>query len=100
LIKYGKVKKEEILDFLHQRDYYNGGDVIILDCDTQCNFVIMDDSNFSSYQRGDSHHYHGGHFTHFPARIGVPSSGHWNVVIDLGGGGATIQHSLSVVRTK
>jgi hypothetical protein len=88
------------LDFLHQRDYYNDGDIVVLNCDTQCNFMLMDDSDFSSYRRGGSHHYYGGFFTHFPARIAVPSAGHWNVVIDLGGGRANIRYSLSVVKAR
>ena len=88
------------MDFLHQRDYYDHGDVIVLHCDTQCNFMLMDDSDFSSYRRGSSHQHYGGYFTHFPARIAVPSSGHWNVVIDLGGGSASIRHSLSVIKAR
>ena len=97
--RYRSSGATNIMDFLHSRDYYNDGDVIVLNCDTQCNFMIMDDSNFASYQGGrGGAHYYGGHFTHFPGKIVVPSSGHWNVVIDLGGGRATIRHSLSVIK--
>lgn len=88
------------MDFLHQRDYYNRGDQVVLNCDTQCNFMIMTDSNFSSYQNGDSFEYHGGFRKYFPTRIGVPSSGYWNVVIDLGGGQANISYNLSVIKAR
>ncbi|MBV9467946.1 MAG: DUF1883 domain-containing protein [Abitibacteriaceae bacterium] len=88
------------MDFLHQRDYYDAGDIIVLQCDTQCNFMIMSDSDFSSYKRGSSYHYYGGHFKYFPAKISVPSSAYWNIVIDLGGGQANIRYSLSVIKER
>jgi hypothetical protein len=86
------------MDFIHSWDYYDEGDIVVLNCDTQCNFTIMDDSNFSSYRHGGRHSYYGGHFKYFPARIVVPSSGYWNVVIDLGGGSASIRYSLSSIK--
>ena len=85
-------------DFIHSRDYFNAGDVVVLNCDTQCNFTLMDDSNFSSYERGQGHRYYGGFFRYFPAKITVPHSGHWNVAIDLGGGSANIRYGLKVLR--
>lgn len=86
------------MNFIHSREYLNQGDVVRLDCDTQCNFMITNDSNFSSYRRGGQYTYHGGHFTHFPATITVPRTGHWNVVIDLGGGSASIRYNLSYIK--
>ncbi|WP_336937091.1 DUF1883 domain-containing protein [Acinetobacter modestus] len=85
-------------DFIHAREYLHTGDVVQLECDTQCNFMIMDDSNFARYKRRDSFNYFGGHFTHFPAQIAAPHTGNWNVVIDLGGGRANIRYNLSVIR--
>lgn len=85
-------------DFLHNREYLSAGDVVQLDCDTQCNFMLMSDSDFSSYRNGRSHHYHGGFFKMFPARITVPSTGHWNWVLDLGGGSANIRYSVSYIK--
>ncbi len=88
------------MNFLHQKGYYSAGDIIVLQCNTQCNFMIMSDSNFSSYrERRDFNHY-GGHFKSFPAKIKVPSSGSWNVVIDLGGGAANIRYGLSVIKAR
>jgi hypothetical protein len=58
----------------------------------------MDDSNFYSYKSRQSHHYYGGFFEYFPAKIRVPHSGHWNVVIDLGGGSANIRYKLAVFK--
>jgi hypothetical protein len=86
------------MEFIHSQDYYNGGDIVILNCDTQCNFMLMDDSNFCSYRRGQGFQYYGGFFKYFPARIRVPNSGHWNVAIDLGGGSANIRYGLKVLK--
>jgi len=86
------------MTFLHSREYLSAGDVAVLNCDTQCNFRLTDDSNFEAFRRGARHTYYGGFYTHFPAKIVVPSPGHWNVTIDLGGGSATIRHSLSFIK--
>ncbi len=86
-------------DFIHAREYLDSGDVVRLDCDTQCNFMIMTDTNFSAYRSGGRFNYHGGHYKRFPAAIDVPSSGHWNVVIDLGGGRANIRYNVSYLKS-
>ena len=84
--------------FIHGRENLNAGDVVEVNCDTQCNVMLLTDSAFSSYQSGGSYNYYGGHFKYFPARIAAPSSGYWNVIIDLGGGSANIKYSISVIR--
>lgn len=88
------------MQFIHSREFLNNGDVVKLDCDTQCNFTIMTDSNFAAFRRKARFSYYGGHFSSFPATIVVPSSGFWNIVIDLGGGAASIKYNLSVIRAK
>lgn len=86
------------MNFIHSRKHLNQGDVVQLDCDTQCNFMLTDDSNFSKYKRrAGSFEYYGGHFEYFPARIAVPRTGYWNITIDLGGGQANIRYNLSVI---
>ena len=83
------------MNFIHAREHLNQGDVVRLDCDTQCNFMITDDSNFSRFKQGGQFEYFGGKATHFPATITVPRTGYWNVTIDLGGGNANIRYNLS-----
>ncbi|HAT3656900.1 TPA: DUF1883 domain-containing protein [Citrobacter freundii] len=87
------------MDFLHKRMHLNAGDTVVVQCSHQCNVLLMTDSNFNSYKRGAGfqHHGGGGFFTHLPARLVVPSSGTWNVTIDLGGGSANIRHSISII---
>lgn len=60
----------------------------------------MTDSDFRSYRNREAHHYYGGRFKRFPARIEVPSTGYWNVTIDLGGGVANIRYSIKFLRVR
>ncbi len=84
-------------NFLHKREHLNSGCIVEVDCSHQCNVILMDDHNFSKYKSGQSFHHHGGHFKMFPARVQVPSTGFWNVVLDLGGGSANIRHSIRFI---
>ena len=86
------------MSFLHSREYLNVGDIVEVDCSHQCNVMLLDDSNFRHYQNNDNFSYYGGFCEKFPARIGVPSSGNWNIVIDLGGGTANIRYSINIIR--
>lgn len=86
-------------DFIHAREYLDDGDIVIVDCDHQCNVRVMDDTNFHRFQRGDRHQYYGGFFQRLPARITVPSTGNWNVTIDLGGGRASIRYNIRYLKS-
>lgn len=85
-------------DFIHCREFLNSGDIAQLISDTQCNFRLMDDTNFASFRRGGGCQYYGGFFTHFPARIAAPHAGHWNLVLDIAGRRASIRSNFSVIR--
>lgn len=85
------------MEFIHAREYLEGGQAVRVDCDTQCNVMLTDDVNFMSYKRGQGFRYFGGQFKAFPAIITPPHGGHWNVTIDLGGGSANIRYSISKV---
>lgn len=62
------------------------------------NVMLMDSSALSTYQRGRSgYRYYGGHVTKSPARIAVPSNGHWHVVVDSGGYTASANVSVRVL---
>jgi hypothetical protein len=60
--------------------------------------MLLDDTNFRYYKGGERFHYFGGHFKMFPAKIPVPSSGYWNIVIDLGGGQANIKYAIDILK--
>ena len=86
------------MKFLHSKEYLNAGDIVVVDCTHQCNVILLDDQNFNNYRNGKRFSHYGGHYKMFPARIPAPSTGNWNIVIDLGGGTATIKHSISIIR--
>lgn len=85
-------------DFMHAREFLHAGDIVVVTCTHRCNVLLMDDANFSSYRNGRAFKYFGGHFTHFPARIPVPSNGSWNVALDLGGGSASFRYNIGYIR--
>ncbi|MGM7822830.1 DUF1883 domain-containing protein [Yersinia enterocolitica] len=89
----------ESMNFLHKRMILNAGDTVVVQCSHQCNVLLTTDSNFSNYKngRGFEHHGGGGFFERLPARLVVPRDGAWNVTIDLGGGQASIRHSITVI---
>src|SRR5260370_9569431 len=86
--------------FIHQRESLSQGDVVIVECDHQCNVRLMDDGNYRNFCEGRPHHYYGGFYRMLPARIVVPSPGYWNVVLDLGRGRANIKYNISYTRSK
>ncbi|KAA6336376.1 hypothetical protein EZS27_015457 [termite gut metagenome] len=61
------------------------------------NVRLMDSSNYQSYKNGRSHRYAGGLITKSPAVLGVPSSGHWYVTVDLQGLRGTVRSSVKVL---
>jgi hypothetical protein len=85
---------EERVQHIHDREWLEAGTTVRVDCDHQCNVLVMDDHNYSQYRRSASFHHFGGFFQRLPALIGVPDTGHWNTVIDLGGGQASIRYSI------
>ncbi len=68
-----------------------------LDCDTQCNFMLICDAEYARYQEAKRFAYHGGTFKTFPAQIPVPESGEWNIVIDLAGARKEIQYNVIII---
>ena len=85
------------MNFIHAREYLEQGQAVRVDCDTQCNVTLTDDSNFAAYQHGQGFKYFGGHFKRFPAILRPPHSGYWNVTIDLGGRAANIRYNISKI---
>ena len=93
----GAAERGPAMRFIHQRRYLNKGEVVQLDCDTQCNFMLLTDGDYSAYQDVRRFSYCGGTFKRFPARIAVPEGGHWNIVIDLAGARGEIQYNITIV---
>lgn len=83
--------------FIHQRRSLNKGDIVQLDCDTQCNFMLLTDGDYAAYQNVRRFSYCGGTFKRFPARITVPETGNWNIIVDLAGAKEAIQYNITVI---
>lgn len=71
--------------------------VAVVNLSSQANVRLMDDGNFRAFQSGQNAHCYGGLATVTPVRIGIPSTGHWHVVVDLGGYLGDVRASVSVV---
>ena len=86
------------MSHVHARDHLVAGTTVRVDCDHQCNVMVMDDQNYAQYRRGGGgFRYHGGFYRQLPVGIRVPHGGYWNTVIDLGGGSARIRHSINYI---
>lgn len=86
------------MNFLHYEMQLSSGDVVEVKLDKQANVRLLDDSNFSNYQRGERHSYFGGLAKKSPVHLRPPHAGHWHVVIDLGGYSGTINASVRTIR--
>lgn len=85
--------------FATERQQLKQGDLVVIECDHQCNIRLVDDDNFTQYKNGERHKYYGGFYRMFPARLVVPRDGYWNVVIDLGGNRAAAKYAINYIRS-
>lgn len=73
------------------------GAVVTVDLEgTEANVQLLDGANLANFRRNAPHRYFGGHYTRSPARLVVPSTGHWHVVVDLGGYPGTVRSAVTV----
>ncbi len=84
------------MKFLHWDMNAGPDNVIRVELDTQANVLLMDDLNFRSYRSGRSYRYFGGLVKRSPATLVPPHSGHWNVVVDMGGYAGCVRASCSM----
>lgn len=85
------------MKFLHYEVNLNTADAVRVTLDRQANVRLLDSNNFQKYRNGQSHNYYGGLATHSPMVLRAPHSGHWHVVIDLGGYAGSVSASVDVV---
>lgn len=62
------------------------------------NVRLMDNHNFNNYRSGRKHKYYGGYVKKSPVRLAIPHSGHWYIVIDLGGYEGTVNASVRTIK--
>jgi hypothetical protein len=86
------------MNYLHYDLHLSPGDVVEVTLDKQANVRLLDDTNFSNYERGMRHTYHGGLAKQSPVRLSAPGAGHWHLVIDLGGYAGSVRASVQTHR--
>jgi hypothetical protein len=86
------------MNFLHYEFDLTADDVVEVTLDKQANVRLLDDANFSLYKSGKQHRYYGGLAKTSPLAITAPRTGHWHVVIDLGGYAGTVRASARVLQ--
>jgi hypothetical protein len=57
------------------------GQTIVADLCRQAEVLLIDEENFKIRQRGGDYLANGGRFTMSPARVMIPRSGEWHLVI-------------------
>jgi len=85
------------MNHLHQRVWAQAGSILQLSIDRQANVFIADDVNYSNYRGGRRFRYYGGLQRTRLVRLGVPHTGHWNVVVDIGGATRNVRVSKVVI---
>ena len=70
---------------------------VVLEGD-EANVMLLDRTNFSSYQNGHQFRYHGGYCPASPVVLRPPYAGHWYIVIDLGGYAGRVGAEVRVIR--
>ncbi len=87
------------MDFMHSDlGTVDAGSTVVVDlAGTEANVMLVDDTNLARYRRGGQFEYFGGHFTRSPARIGIPSTRRWHVIVDLGGYAGRVSASVRVI---
>ncbi|MFC7495506.1 MULTISPECIES: DUF1883 domain-containing protein [unclassified Nocardioides] len=72
------------------------GAVAVVTLDKQANVRLMTASNYRALKSGRRFSFHGGRATKSPFRLQIPNSGHWFVVVDLGGLGGRVRANVAV----
>jgi hypothetical protein len=86
------------MNYLHYELDLAQGDIVEVTLDKQANVRLLDEMNFSNYKRAERHTYYGGLAKQSPVRLAPPHSGHWHLVIDLGGYSGTVRASVRTLR--
>ena len=88
------------MNFLHYDLNVGSNESVEVTLDRQANVRLLDDANFSRYREGKQHTYYGGLTKTSPVHLKPPHSGHWHVVIDLGGYAGTVRASVRVLSAR
>ena len=85
------------MQFVHAGLRAGPEDLVVVNLDRQANALLLDDQAFSAYRNGSAFRYYGGWATRSPVRLRPPHSGHWHVVVDLGGLAGTVRATVRLI---
>jgi uncharacterized protein DUF1883 len=71
-------------------------DRVKVDIDTNANVLLVNDEGLEAYRRHAPFHYIGGGFGPGAHVLGVPATGSWHIVIDLGGRSGHVTHHAAI----
>lgn len=86
------------MNYLHYDFNLNINDIVVVTLDKQANVRLLDDLNYSKYRHGRKHIYYGGLAKKSPVHLSPPRSGHWHLVVDLGGYPGTVRVSVRTIK--
>ena len=81
----------------HDLGQLAGVEIVEVTITKAANVRLLDNANFQNYRYGRRHSYTGGYVEHSPVRLQIPRSGHWYVVVDLGGYSGDVSSSIRLL---
>ena len=85
------------MQFLHDEFDIGPDNTVVVTLDRQANVFLVDNANFQNFRNGRQYRYYGGLAKRTPVHLSPPHYGHWHLVINLGGGGGNLRHSVQVI---
>ncbi|EOC9631752.1 DUF1883 domain-containing protein [Enterobacter ludwigii] len=86
------------MTFIHSRMHLTADSIISVHSTHESNILLLDDENYSAYRCRDQFIYHGGFYRNFPAKISIPYTGNWNIILALPSEHITkIRHSINII---
>jgi uncharacterized protein DUF1883 len=86
------------MNYLHQEFDVGPDDVLEVTLNGQANVMLLDESNYDQYRRGETFRYCGGLAETSPFHLVPPHQGRWHVVVDLGGYAGRIRAGIRVLQ--
>ena len=81
----------------HDLGQLSGREVVEVAITSAAYVRLLDGENFRKYHYGRIPSYIGGHYKQSPVRFQIPRSGHWYVVVDLGGYAGEVSSAIRVL---
>ena len=85
------------MNYLHYEFDGQQGDTVEVLLDHAANVQLLDQHNYNNYRNGKEFRYSGGYVKQSPYNLSFPRSGHWHLVIDLGGASGRVKASARLI---